>query len=183
MRKIEVIEKLITDYPDAHIISTCGYITRDLYNASDRPEHFYMVGSMGMAAPIALGLAKTNPHNTFIVLDGDGSFVMNFGITLMIAEHKPSNLIHIVLDNEMHESTGGQHTVPISNSKAIMENIGYNKVHVIESLDQFPEIVEEGPVMIHCKVEANSGKIGKRVEWTPQEIVKRFTSTLAVSVS
>lgn len=183
MRKIAVIEKLLTVYPDVHIISTCGYITRDLYNASDRQEHFYMVGSMGMAAPIALGLAITNPHNTFIVLDGDGSFAMNFGFTLMIAQHQPSNLIHVVLDNEMHESTGGQHTVPFSNSKETLENIGYNKVHVIESLDQFPEKVEEGPVMFHCKVEANAGKIGKRVEWTPQEIVQRFMSTLAVSVS
>lgn len=179
MKKKELIARIVASYPDAFLVSSCGFITRELYNVSDRANHFYMVGSMGMAAPIALGLAISRPDQTFIVLDGDGSFAMNFGITLMIAEQAPKNLFHFVIDNGMHESTGGQASVPLVNYKNTALAIGYKEAFEVGQTEQLPPALTAGPALFHCVVEPGSDKIGKRVEWTPEQIVQRFTESLA----
>lgn len=179
MEKHEVIKLVLEHFPQAYIVSTCGHISRDLYNIKDRVKNFYMVGSMGMAAPVALGLALVQPDKQFIILDGDGSLLMNLGIMSMIGQQCPKNLIHIVLDNGMHESTGGQQTVPLTNIKDIATKLGYRfAIEVNSSKDWRGDVSTEGPTLVHFKINPRSEKIGKRVEWTPQEIVKRFSTNL-----
>lgn len=179
LKKQEAMNLILKRFPSAHIVSTCGHISRDLYNLDDRVENFYMVGSMGMAAPVALGLSLVKPNVPFVILDGDGSLLMNLGILSMIGQQGPKNLIHVILDNGMHESTGGQKTVPLKNITDIALQMGYKFAVEIESIEDWTqEIPSEGPVLIHIRIQPRSEKVGKRVHWTPQEIVQRFTNNL-----
>lgn len=103
----DVIHRLVRRFPESIIVSTCGFITRDLLAVADRPKNFYLVGSMGMALPIGVGIGLANPTEHVIVLDGDGSFAMNTGASLTLG-HLGLALTHVVLDNGQHESTGAR---------------------------------------------------------------------------
>ena len=81
------------------IIATTGYTSRELYSIADRPNHFYMVGSMCCAVSIGLGLAKTKATARVIIIDGDGALLMRLGAITSLCHEKPKNLIHILLDN------------------------------------------------------------------------------------
>jgi phosphonopyruvate decarboxylase len=85
-----------------------GYICRESFSLADRPQSFYMIGSMGLAPAIALGLALAQPARRVVVFDGDGNLLMNLGILAMIAARRPVNLLHLVFDNEVYGSTGNQ---------------------------------------------------------------------------
>jgi sulfopyruvate decarboxylase subunit beta len=177
LKKDEAIKLVLERFPFSYVVSTCGHISRDLYNIRDRSEHFYMVGSMGMAAPIALGLAITKSDHQIVILDGDGSFLMNLGVISMIGQQQPKNIIHVVLDNGMHESTGGQRTVVMADIAEVAVKMGYRFGVRITTREEWLEpLPEVGPVLIHMKVEPRSERIGKRVEWTPSEIVSRFSA-------
>jgi phosphonopyruvate decarboxylase len=97
--------KAAGDDPVAH---ANGYICRESFSLADRPQSFYMIGSMGLAPAIALGLALTQPARRAIVFDGDGNLLMNLGILAMIAAQRPANFVHLVFDNELYGSTGNQ---------------------------------------------------------------------------
>jgi phosphonopyruvate decarboxylase len=97
--------KAIGDDPVAH---ANGYICRESFSLADRPQSFYMIGSMGLAPAIGLGLALTRPRRRSIVFDGDGNLLMNLGILAMIAAQRPANFVHLVFDNEVYGSTGNQ---------------------------------------------------------------------------
>ncbi len=96
---------------DAVIIATTGYTGRELYALADRPHHLYMVGSMGCASSLGLGLALARPDRQVVVLDGDGAALMRMGNLATVGAYGGANLIHVVLDNEAHDSTGAQSTV------------------------------------------------------------------------
>jgi phosphonopyruvate decarboxylase len=97
--------KAIGDDPVAH---ANGYICRESFSLADRPQSFYMIGSMGLAPAIGLGVALTQPRRRSIVFDGDGNLLMNLGILAMIATQHPANFVHLVFDNEVYGSTGNQ---------------------------------------------------------------------------
>jgi phosphonopyruvate decarboxylase len=107
------LETIVAASDDAHsiIVATTGYSGRELYAIADRPNHLYVVGSMGCASSLALGLALTRPDLRVIVVDGDGAALMRMGNLATIGAYAPENLVHVVLDNEAHDSTGGQATV------------------------------------------------------------------------
>jgi phosphonopyruvate decarboxylase len=97
--------KAAGDDPVAH---ANGFICRESFSLADRPQSFYMIGSMGLAPAIALGLALTRPERRAVVFDGDGNLLMNLGILAMIAAQRPVNFVHLVFDNEVYGSTGNQ---------------------------------------------------------------------------
>jgi phosphonopyruvate decarboxylase len=97
--------KAFGDDPVAH---ANGYICRESFSLADRPQSFYMIGSMGLAPAIGLGLALTQPARRAVVFDGDGNLLMNLGILAMIAAQRPANFVHLVFDNEVYGSTGNQ---------------------------------------------------------------------------
>ncbi|HEX2829944.1 MAG TPA: phosphonopyruvate decarboxylase [Burkholderiales bacterium] len=110
------------------IVSTTGYTSRELYALGDKPNQLYVVGAMGCVSSVGLGLALARPDVRVTVLDGDGSALMRLGGLPAIAYQRPANLLHIVLDNGMHESTGGQFTVTSSvDLVAIAAACGYPK--------------------------------------------------------
>lgn len=127
MRRLEAIRQLSAGWRDELVVATTGMISRELYVARDRPENFYMCGSMGCALPIGLGLALAHPQRRVVVLDGDGAALMSLG-SLALARHlRLANLEHIILDNGAYASTGDQ---PTCSAAVNFEDIGY-RVRVI----------------------------------------------------
>jgi phosphonopyruvate decarboxylase len=93
------------------LLASTGYCGRELYAIEDRPNQLYMVGSMGCVVALALGLALARPQLRVIALDGDGAALMRMGTFATVGAYGPPNLLHLLLDNNAHDSTGGQATV------------------------------------------------------------------------
>jgi phosphonopyruvate decarboxylase len=93
------------------LLASTGFCGRELYAIDDRPNHLYMVGSMGCVLPLGLGLALARPDIRVIALDGDGAALMRLGAFATAGAYGPANLWHLLLDNGVHDSTGGQATV------------------------------------------------------------------------
>jgi phosphonopyruvate decarboxylase len=96
------------------VLATTGFSGRELYALDDRANHLYMVGSMGCVATLALGLARTRPDIRVIAVDGDGAALMRMGLFATVGAYGGDNLLHLLLDNAAHDSTGGQATVSAS---------------------------------------------------------------------
>ena len=92
------------------ILTTTGFSGRELYKIKDNTNQFYMVGSMGCVPSLGLGLAISQPSLKVFVIDGDGAALMRLGNFATIGSQQPKNYFHLLLDNESHESTGGQNT-------------------------------------------------------------------------
>jgi thiamine pyrophosphate-dependent acetolactate synthase large subunit-like protein len=110
MTRLEATRAIVELAGDAAIVASLGHPAYDLFAAGDRPQNFYTWGSMGLASSIGLGLALARPELRVIVLDGDGSLLMNLGSLATIGLLRPANLIVIVMDNEEYATTGGQPT-------------------------------------------------------------------------
>jgi sulfopyruvate decarboxylase subunit beta len=110
MTRLEATRAIVELEPDAAIIASLGHPAYDLFAAGDRSRNFYTWGSMGLASSIGLGLALAKPDLRVIVLDGDGSLLMNLGSLATIGLLQPKNLLVIVMDNELYATTGGQPT-------------------------------------------------------------------------
>jgi phosphonopyruvate decarboxylase len=170
----DAIDLVLRAHPTALVVSTCGFITRDLHAVADRPEHFYLVGSMGMAAPIGLGIAVATPHRRVVVLDGDGSFAMNLGVLPVIGAHHV-DLVHVVLDNGVHESTGGQRTVGLGDPVGVAQSAGYPEaVSITDRTSLAAYRPERTPALIHVRCAFRDAPIGPRVAHTPRALVGRF---------
>ena len=103
MDREEAIEVICSCITDEVIVSANGFISRDLFSTLDKNTNFYMIGSMGLASSIGLGVALKNPKKRVIVFDGDGNVLMNLGSLVTIGSLKVRNFIHILFDNHIHE--------------------------------------------------------------------------------
>ena len=178
MNRKEAIELITRKIGNETIISSNGYISRDLFYVNDKTTNFYMIGSMGLASSIGLGVAIKNPKKRIFVFDGDGNILMNLGSLATIGAIKPKNLIHLVFDNGSHESTGGQPTCTNSISIAKIANAANFKIFQVENESQFERILTKikklsGPIMIVVKIK-NSEEVSGRVLLKPSDIKKRF---------
>jgi len=169
---------VLNTFPTAAVISTCGHISRDLFNFDDREGNFYLVGSMGMAAPVGVGVALADPNRMVVVFDGDGSLTMNTNGMLSVAA-AGARLLHIVLDNGVHGSTGGQRTMSFHDPAAAALAFGYRSAAVLGELDFDWSSVDSLPAFIWAKVEPRSTPVGGRVAHTPHELRDRFTCFLS----
>lgn len=165
---------------DDLVISTTGMMSRELFVTQDRKANFYMLGSMGLASSLGLGLAVLNPNQRVVVLEGDGSTLMSMGTLALIASEAPPNFVHIVLDNESYESTGVQPTITnqIDLSK-IAESCGYQHVVRVEGGEQLADALAEcaftkSPHFILAKVGVASVDGISRVTHAPTEIRDNF---------
>ena len=111
--RFDVLKELVacTDVTETVLIASTGFSGRELYAIDDRPNQLYMVGSMGCAASLGLGLSLVMPDKKVIVIDGDGAALMRLGNMATVGAYAGSNYYHLLLDNHVHESTGGQGTV------------------------------------------------------------------------
>lgn len=182
-RVIKEISKLIKE--DDLIISATGGISRELSTECDRPGNFYMQGSMGTTAAIGLGVALIRPDKSVIVLDGDGSVLMRMGSLATVGYYNPTKYIHVVLDNESYETTGGQYSVSSrADLSKIATSAGYRRsvtVSNIEALQDYWQQFynESGPSFINVKVKKENSQKVKRPSLTPEQICKRFMSAIA----
>ena len=109
MRRFEAIRRIMDAVTDELVVCNLGHPSQELFQIKDRPENFYMLGSMGLASSIGLGIALSTDR-TVIVIDGDGSVLMNLGTLATIGVTQPENYILVIVDNESYGSTGFQPT-------------------------------------------------------------------------
>jgi len=165
--------------PEAAVIATTGKCGRELFTLADREQHLYQVGSMGGASGMGLGLALNTPRPV-VVLDGDGAALMKLGTFATIGAYRPANLTHILLDNGVHDSTGGQATVSAGvDFAAIALACGYRYAASCDSLQGLGAALEaayalDGPRLIHLRIAPGSmDKLG-RPTVSPAEVAQRF---------
>jgi phosphonopyruvate decarboxylase len=156
IQAIEIISQTLTG--DEAVIATTGKPSRELFAVCDRPNHFYMQGSMGHAASIGLGVALAQPHKKVVVLDGDGAILMHLGILSSIGYYQPENLLHIVLDNEAYETTGNQDTTSSrTNLTQAAQACGYKTCAEVQTGDELKEklavlLKHKGPHFLRIKI-------------------------------
>lgn len=162
------------------IVASTGYTGRELYACGDRENQFYMIGSMGCASSLGLGLAMSQPGRRIYVLDGDGALLMRMGALSTIGYERPKNLVHILLDNQCHESTGGQSTVAHSVAFcAIAAACGYpssNKVVNADALRSLLHALPEGLCFIHALMQPGVPDDLPRPSVTPEQVSRRLTA-------
>lgn len=184
-----VLAELLAAVPDtAAIVSTTGFTSRELYAIGDRPSNFYLVGAMGSAASVALGVATQTPRPV-VVVDGDGAVLMRLGSLATIGAYGRAGLVHVVLDNGQHESTGGQLTVsPRTDLVAAAAACGYSHAYACSTVQEFVAALNEalhgtGPALIHLPIRPGTLAGLGRPTITPAEVASRFRSFASAPVA
>ncbi len=185
--RFEMLARFLAIVPDAAgVVATTGKCGRELFTLADRPQHLYQVGSMGGASAMGLGVALHTPRPV-VVLDGDGAALMKLGNLATIGSRAPANLVHVVLDNGVHDSTGGQATASASvDFAAVALACGYASGASCDSLRGFEQALgatrdRRGPHLIHARIAPGSmAKLG-RPTIKPPEVARRFRAFLAAS--
>lgn len=179
--RIEALERVVRLVPERKsvVIATTGYTGRELYALGDRTHQLYMVGSMGCASSFGLGLALTRPDLRVVVLDGDGAALMRMGNLATLGAYRPPNLLHVLLDNEVHDSTGGQATVARDISfAAIAAACGYAEVSEGDDLSLLDDALQGrngiGPVFIHLKIAPGVVAALPRPGLAPADVLRRL---------
>ena len=164
------------------VVATTGYTGRELYACDDRPGQIYMVGSMGCASSFGLGLAAAQPNRRVIVIDGDGAAQMRLGALCTLGYERPPNLVHVLLDNGIHESTGGQMTVSRSvNFCSIASASGYPKTVSVSSPDEMQRAIESDSgelTFVHAPIKPGIPDDLPRPSIKPPEVASRLRAFL-----
>jgi len=172
---LRVIQEVAADLP---MVATTGYTGRELCALGDRLNQFYMVGSMGCASSFGLGLALARPSRRVVVIDGDGAALMRLGAFATIGAEAPVNLVHLLLDNGMHESTGGQATVAGAiDFCALAAACGYAVVERAASAEALAEALRRagrGPRFIHVPIKPGVSERLPRPTVSPEDVARRF---------
>ncbi|XUM21854.1 thiamine pyrophosphate-dependent enzyme [Bradyrhizobium oligotrophicum S58] len=166
------------------VIGGIGNTNFDLWAAGPRPQNFYMLGSMGLACPIALGVALAQPQRRVFALEGDGSLLMQLGCLTTIATLAPKNLAIIVMDNGIYQITGSQPTsARQADIVAIASGCGIGASHWAADEEDFERLIDlafeaPGPVLIAAKIDDKPGAGATRRD--PAQIRERFMQALGV---
>lgn len=185
MSRFDLTTRLVSRLKhDEAVIGGIGNSNFDLWNAGPRPQNFYMLGSMGLAVPIALGVALAQPERRVFALEGDGSLLMQLGVLTTIANRAPKNLVIVVWDNAMYQITGSQPSASAGQADfvAIARGAGLENSAWAADEQEFDALVEQalmkdGPWFIAAKIDGSAPN-GQ----TPREpvIIKdRFTRAMA----
>jgi thiamine pyrophosphate-dependent acetolactate synthase large subunit-like protein len=165
------------------VVAADGATSREAYRAHDRTRTFYMLGSMGQVASIALGLAMTR-FERVVALDGDGNLLMGFGGLALVGGIKPPNLYHLVLDNGCYATTGGQPALSqkVDLSAAAL-GAGYTWARRCFSDDHARAALENwlaapAPALLDIAVDVEVPDTAPRIPMTAEEISARFRAAL-----
>ncbi len=179
--RIEVLEVLSkSTSPNTILLATTGKTGRELFEVKDKPSNLYMVGSMGCISSLGLGLALSQPRKKIIIIDGDGSLLMRMGAMPTIAYYQPNNLLHLLLDNNSHDSTGGQATVSDQVEFVnLAASMGYTQADETGSLKEFQTRVkkwENSPILtfLYIKVAKGSKENLGRPTKKPHQVKDRL---------
>jgi hypothetical protein len=188
--RFEALRAAVSALTAEPVVHANGYICRESFAVKDRIENFYMIGSMGMASAIGLGVALAAPDRPTVVFDGDGNLLMSLGILPMVGggpvmgRGRPHNLVHVVFDNALYGSTGNQ----ASPSRAvglhhIARAAGYERATAVAVADELHAAVAAavaggGPSFILARVTGKE-QPAPRIPYAPEEIRDRFRSCFA----
>ena len=165
MLRIHALQAIYPDLEDRIVVTIMGAVAAELYSLGHRTNFFYLEHAMGLASSMGLGIALSMPEHKVIVLDGDGSLLMNLGTLSTMARYKPGNMLHIVFDNESLLSVGGFPTATSSGTDlaGIARASGVPQVMEANTIESLKECVNEAlnrnkMTTIVSKVEAISPK-------------------------
>lgn len=183
-------DALVAFQPHLHdevCIHANGFLSRAAFGARDTDTCFYMIGSMGLASSIGLGVALARPDRRVIVFDGDGNVLMNLGTLATIASAAPSNLLHVCFDNAAHASTGGQATIA---DRVALDEVaraaGYRRVERVDTREALDAVLPgflatAGPAFLRVRIALGpAGAPAPRIPWTPPEMTARLRRALGV---
>ena len=178
MRPHEAIEAITDSLHGNHlVVSATGMTSRELFTVKDSDRNFYMIGPMGLAAPVGLGLALSLPEKQVVVIDRDGSVMMGRGSLSTIGKLAPANLLHVVLSQDDWDAASGQHGLAggLDNAAA---GAGYRMVSRVASEDQLRSVVVEacghGPAFVLVMIEQDRSGEQPRAARAPGEAGARF---------
>jgi len=184
----EALETIVPHLGDEVCVHANGYLSRAACAVRDREECFYMIGSMGLAASIGLGLALVQPRRRVLVFDGDGNVLMNPGALLRVAAAAPPNLLHVCFDNAAHASTGAQATI---SDRVRLEELaraaGYRWAGRVESRERLAVeaplfLAREGPAFLLVRIALGPpGPPGPRIPHAPEAMAVRLRRALGAS--
>jgi len=177
----EALQLVVAHTPVAStaVLASTGYCGRELYALADRPNHLYMVGSMGCVVPLALGLAMARPDLDVLALDGDGAALMRMGAFATVGAYAPPNLKHLLLDNGVHDSTGGQTTVsPRISFAGVARACGYAQAIETQDAAQIGEWLDapslHGPRFARLLIRSGTAHDLPRPSISPVEVKSRL---------
>jgi len=183
VNKNEAIATIISATTLEPIVWTTGYASRIAAGVDDRPSHFYMTGSMGLASSIAAGVARQTGLPT-VVVDGDGSLLMNFSSLPMVGSCGAVRLVHVVLDDASYESTGGQALTHLVDFSQCALSSGYSHAVEVEGASSLRQgmaaaLERRGTTLIHCTLSGERDDLPPRIADAPQSTARRFAGHLA----
>jgi phosphonopyruvate decarboxylase len=167
------------------LIATTGKTGRELYSLADDRNHLYMVGSMGCVSTFSMGLAFSQPHLNVVAIDGDGSLLMRMGSLATIGSYASANLLHILLDNQSYDSTGGQETVSDHvDFVRIAAACGYRHAVHVNNLAELAAAIRQWQqkkelTFLHLHIRAGSQPNLPRPHIKPVEVKERLQAFLA----
>ena len=165
LNRAELTKRLVAKLTrDEAVVAGVGNTNFDLYAAGHRPQNFYMLGSMGLACPIALGVALAQPERGVIALEGDGSILMTLGCLTTIGMVRPRNLTIVIMDNGIYQITGKQTAATATSADivAIARGAGIANSHWVRDERHFEQLIarrfdEGGPVLLGAKIDDQAG--------------------------
>ena len=185
MNRFELTKRLVDRLArEEAVIGGIGNANFDLWSSGQRPQNFYMLGSMGLAVPIALGVAIAQPQRHVVALEGDGSLLMQLGCLATVAMRAPTNLTIVVWDNGIYQITGGQPTASASAADlvAIARGAGIAKSAWAADEDDFERLFAQalkgGPSLIAARIDDKPG-VGT-TDRDPVQIRARFMQGLGI---
>ena len=158
-------------------VATTGKTGRELYEVGDSENYLYMVGSMGCVSTFGLGLAMARPDLRVVVIDGDGACMMRMGAMATVGHYAPENLVHVLLDNQVHDSTGGQKTYSeLVDFPSIAFGCGYPVVKQFKDTASLVSAVRESASLsfFYVPILAGSKSPLGRPKVTPAEVKDRL---------
>jgi sulfopyruvate decarboxylase subunit beta len=139
MTRLDALRAIYPQLEDRIVITIMGAVAAELQSIGHRPNFFYLQHAMGLASSMGLGIALTRPDRQVLVLDGDGSVLMNLGGLTTLARYRPRNLVHVVFDNESLLSVGGFPTATSTGADlaAIARAAGIPRTALARTLEEF----------------------------------------------
>ena len=185
MNRFELTKRLTAQLKhEEAVIGGIGNANFDLWSSGQRPQNFYMLGSMGLAVPIALGVAIAQPQRHVVALEGDGSLLMQLGCLATVAMRAPTNLTIVVWDNGIYQITGGQPTASASAADLVAIACGAGIAKSAWAADEedferlFAQALKGGPSLIAARIDDKPG-VGT-TDRDPVQIRARFMQGLGI---
>jgi len=185
MTRLEATRQIAAAFKGDPIVASLGHPAYDLFATGDRDTYFYTWGSMGLASSIGLGLAMAQPERRIVVLDGDGSLLMNLGSLATIGWVRPSNLIVVVVDNRLYGTTGGQESATAHGADldAAARAMGISRTATVTTTGELEKVAmrirtEQGPWVVVVRVDESAPTVKP-----PQDCVfikQRFMAAIGV---